>query len=203
MTEQRVANLGAGEARQRLQEGNERYRSDRGERPHSDGARRQALVDGQRPFASVLTCADSRVPPELIFDCGLGDLFVVRVAGNIADDAALGSLEYASLHLGVNLVVVMGHRSCGAVGAAVDNADFDGPATHSHVDALIEAIRPAVREAKQAGTDDLLERSVRQNAMRVGNGIRTSEPVLAGLVGQGVQVHASYYDLQTGQVEWL
>ena len=128
---------------------------------------------------------------------------MIRVAGNIADDAVLGSVEYASLHLGVNLIVVMGHRSCGAVGAAVDNVDFDGPATHSHIDALIDAIRPAVRLTASQGTEDLLERSVRQNAIMVADQIRSSEPVLAGLAKQGVGVRPAYYDLQGGGVHWL
>ena len=203
MADTRAANLGAEEAAQALREGNQRYVSDGLTHPRCDSTRRQELSGGQRPFATVITCADSRVPPELIFDQGLGDLFVIRVAGNIASDAVLGSIEYASLHLGVNLVLVMGHRSCGAVGAAVENLDIDGGATNTHIDALIDAIRPAVRTASNAGSDDLLERSVRENATMVAGQIGTSEPVMAGLVGSGVQSRAAYYNLQTGEVEWL
>jgi carbonic anhydrase len=145
-----------------------------------------------------VTCADSRVPVELVFDQGLGDVFVIRVAGNIADDAVLGSIEYASMHLGVNLVVVMGHQSCGAVGAAVD-----GSATGTHIDSLIDAIAPAVAEAKAEGNDDLLERSVHANATMVSTQIRESQPVLAGLGEQGVAVRPAYYSLETGEVSWL
>jgi carbonic anhydrase len=140
---------------------------------------------------------------ERVFDQGLGDLFVIRIAGNFSNDAVLGSVEYASLHLGVNLIVVMGHRSCGAVSAAVDNVDFDGPATHSRIDALIDAIRPAVRTARSQGNDDLLERSIRENAIMVAGQIRSSEPVMAGLDDHGVEVHSAYYDLENGKVDWV
>ena len=109
MTEnQRPDNLTHEAALSRLKAGNARASSDASEHPRSDAARRAELVGGQRPFVTVLACADSRVSPELVFDEGLGDLFVIRVAGNIIDDAILGSIEYAGLHLGVNLVVVMG-----------------------------------------------------------------------------------------------
>ena len=113
MADDRPVNLSAGEALERLQVGNERFVSDSPVRPRDGAARRKELVAAQSPFATIITCADSRVPAELVFDQGLGDLFVIRVAGNISDDAVLGSVEYASLHLGVNLIVVMGHLRCG------------------------------------------------------------------------------------------
>ena len=195
---ERPDNLSATEAVQRLTEGNRRFVSGASEHPHCDPGRRTELAAGQHPFATIITCADSRVPAELVFDQGLGDVFVIRVAGNIADDAILGSIEYASLHLGVNLIVVMGHQSCGAVGAAVD-----GSATGMHIDALIDAIAPAVAEAKSAGDDELLERSVHANAKMVAGQIRESQPALAGLAQQGVVVQAAYYSLETGEVSWL
>ena len=195
---ERPDNLSAAEALDQLEAGNQRFVSGASEHPHCDPARRAELAGGQRPFATVVTCADSRVPVELVFDQGLGDVFVIRVAGNIADDAVLGSIEYASMHLGVNLVVVMGHQSCGAVGAAVD-----GSATGTHIDSLIDAIAPAVAEAKAEGSDDLLERSVHANATMVSTQIRESQPVLAGLGEQGVAVRPAYYSLETGEVSWL
>jgi carbonic anhydrase len=198
MSDERPQNLTADEASARLTEGNHRFVAGGLEHPHCDPTRRAELAGGQQPFATVITCADSRVPVELVFDQGLGDVFVIRVAGNIADDAVLGSLEYASLHLGVNLVVVMGHRSCGAVGAAVD-----GSATGTHIDALIDAIRPAVDLAKADGEEDLLERSIRTNAAMVADQVRTSEPAMAGLAAEGVAVRPAYYDLATGEVSWL
>ena len=195
---ERPENLSAAEALDQLEAGNQRFGSGASEHPQCDPARRAELAGGQRPFATVVTCSDSRVPVELVFDQGLGDVFVIRVAGNIADDAVLGSIEYASMHLGVNLVVVMGHQSCGAVGAAVD-----GSATGTHIDSLIDAIAPAVAEAKAEGSDDLLERSVHANATMVSTQIRESQPVLAGLGEQGVAVRPAYYSLETGEVSWL
>ena len=203
MFDERPENLSADEALDRLEVGNKRFVSDNPIRPNSNAARRRELVAGQRPFATIISCADSRVPAELVFDQGLGDLFVIRIAGNFSNDAVLGSVEYASLRLGVNLIVVMGHGSCGAVGAAVDNVAFDGPATHSRIEALIDAIRPAVRTAQNQGNDDLLERSIRENAIMVAGQIRSSEPVMAVLDDQGVEVHAAYYDLENGKVSWL
>lgn len=203
MSDERPENLSAAEALELLKAGNQRFASDSVTRPHSDSARRQELVGGQRPFATIITCADSRVPVELVFDRGLGDLFVIRVAGNIADDAVLGSTEYASLYLGVNLIVVMGHRSCGAVSAAVEYLNVDGSATNTHIDTLIDAIRPAVRAAESRGGDDLQERSIQQNAIMVADQIRRSEPVFAGLGKQSVEVLPAYYDLESGEVHWL
>jgi carbonic anhydrase len=203
MFDDRPENVRAREALERLEVGNKRFVSDNPIRPNINAARRRELVAGQHPFATIISCADSRVPAEFVFDQGLGDLFVVRGAGNISDDAVLGSVEYASLHLGVNLIVVMGHRTCGAVSAAVDNVDVDGPATDSHIDALIGAIRPAVRAARNQGNDDLLDRSIRENATIVAEQIRSSEPIIAGLERQGVEVHSAYYDLKTGKVDWL
>lgn len=195
---ERPDNLSASEALQRLTEGNQRFVSGASEHPHCDPDRRAELTGGQHPFATIITCADSRVPVELVFDQGLGDVFVIRVAGNIADDAVLGSIEYASMHLGVNLVVVMGHQSCGAVGAAVA-----GSATGTHIDALIDAIAPAVAETRSGGDEDLLERSVHANAKMVAGQVRDSQPVMAGLGAAGVSVQAAYYSLESGEVSWL
>ena len=203
MSDERPVNLSATEALEELTRGNRRFVEGVAEHPHGDAERRIELAKGQRPFATIITCADSRVPVELVFDQGLGDVFVIRVAGNIADDAILGSVEYASLHLGVNLVVVMGHRSCGAVGAAVDYLDAGGTATGTHIDALINAIRPAVQAAQRQGSEDLPERSIHMNATMVADQIRTSEPVLAGLASQGVTIQPAYYDLESGEVSWL
>ena len=203
MFDDRPENVRAGEALERLEGGNKRFVSDNPIRPNINAARRRELVAGQHPFATIISCADSRVPAEFVFDQGLGDLFVIRIAGNISSYAILGSVEYASLQLGVNLIVVMGHRSCGAVSAAVDSVDFDGPVTQSRINELLDAIRPAVRIARTQGNDDLLERSVRENAIMVAEQVRRSEPVIAGLEAQGVEVHSAYYDLESGKVDWL
>ncbi|RLE19943.1 MAG: carbonic anhydrase [Actinobacteria bacterium] len=200
---ERPENLNADVARERLVQGNRRFVADQMNHPRSDADRRDEIVEGQSPYAAILTCSDSRVVPELIFDQGLGDLFVLRVAGNIADKTELGTVEFAASHLGINLVVVMGHGNCGAVKATVDTLDIPGAATKTHVDTLIDAIRPAVRTAKAKGDDDLLDRSVKENALAVAETIRRSEPVMASLCWKGVEVLPAYYDLENGEVRWL
>ena len=124
--------------------GNQRFASDRLMHPHQAHMRVAEVAKAQHPTAAVLACSDSRVPPEIVFDRGVGDLFVVRVAGNTADDVALGSMEYAVEHLGVKVVMVMGHKRCGAVSAAVA-----GGAAPGHIGALVEALLPAVTAAKK------------------------------------------------------
>src|SRR5437870_542082 len=130
------------QALQRLRNGNRRYAAMKALRPHQTRARRTSLAKGQQPFAVVVSCADSRVPPEIIFDQGLGDLFVLRVAGNIVDDHSLGSIEYAVDHLAVRLIVVLGHQRCGAVKAAKETIAAKGEAP-AHIQSLVTAIQPA------------------------------------------------------------
>jgi carbonic anhydrase len=190
--------LSADDALKRLIAGNERYVRAKMNHPDESLARRKELTTGQHPFAVILGCADSRVSPELLFDEGLGDLFVIRAAGNIVDDAVLGSIEYAILHLGTKLIVVLGHESCGAVRAAVEGGKPPG-----HLSALTEAIRPVVdAAAKQPG--DKIHNCVIANARRVAGQIRESEPVLKEYVnGKGVKVVAADYELDTGKFRLL
>src|SRR5689334_24966509 len=122
-----------------LKSGNEHHVAHRYQHPHESADRQRELVQGQNPHAEILSCADSRVPPEIIFDQGLGDLFVVRVAGNVATDTELGSLEYGAEHLHIPLLVVLGHESCGAVTAAVQGGDAEG-----HIATLVNLLKPAV-----------------------------------------------------------
>jgi carbonic anhydrase len=161
-------------------------------------ARRGEVAAAQHPIAVVIGCADSRVPPEAIFGQGIGDLFVIRVAGNVIDDAVLGSIEYAVDHLGVPLVVVLGHERCGAVQAALS----DEPA-HGHVDAIVRRIRAAIEHARK-GPGDALDSAVRANVSASVHDVQSSTPVLAPLVGKGrVKVVGARYDLDTGAVELL
>src|SRR3954447_12993305 len=132
----------------KLIEGNRRYAQNKEQHPDETMARRKELENEQHPFAVILSCADSRVPPELIFDQGLGDLFVIRVAGNIADGAVLGSIEYAVEHLGTKLILVLGHENCGAVSAAVAGENASG-----HLSAFVSAIRPSVVAAASSPGD--------------------------------------------------
>jgi carbonic anhydrase len=178
--------------------GNLRYVQHKEQHPDESLARRKELEAGQHPFAVILGCADSRVSPELLFDEGLGDLFVIRVAGNIVDDAVLGSIEYAVEHLGTKLIMVLGHEKCGAVSAAVAGGIAPG-----HIQAVVSAIQPSVgASAKDPG--DKIHNCVIANVRRVAQQVRESEPVLKDAVEKlGVKVVAADYALDSGKVNLL
>jgi carbonic anhydrase len=183
----------------RLTEGNARYVANAPQaRDYSAG--RAARAQSQHPIAAVLSCADSRVAPEFVFDQGPGDLFVVRVAGNIASRDGVASLEYAVQFLNVPLVVVLGHTACGAVDATIkvlqDNTVLPGLLPE-----LVAAIQPGVTIARATGKPGLLDtaiaENVRQTVMRLGN----TEPILANLTGSGkLKIVGGVYDLATGKV---
>ena len=162
------------------------------------------LAKGQAPFVAYVTCSDSRVPPELLFGRGLGELFIIRNAGNTVDTVAMGSIEYAVSQLKVPLVVVMGHESCGAVGAAkavVDsNARFPGK-----IDDMIQPIIPAVLEVRDEEGNVELESAVRQNVRRVVNMLRNeSDPIMLEPQRAGnLKVVGAYYDLDRGSVDFF
>jgi len=161
--------------------------------------RRAELTKSQHPFAIIVSCSDSRVPPEIVFDQGLGDLFVLRVAGNVIDDHSLGSIEYAVDHLAVRLTVVLGHQRCGAVKAAKETIAAKGKAP-AHIQSLVTAIKPAV-EATVHGD---LEATVEANVKNVAQALRSSPPVLKPKVDSGeVRVIGAYYNLDTGAVSFL
>ncbi len=179
----------------KLLEGNERFRTFKPVHPNQSENTLATLSKGQHPFAVIVSCSDSRVAPEIIFDQGLGDLFIVRVAGNIIDNLALGSIEYAVEHLGVKLIVVLGHEKCGAVDATVKHAEAPG-----HIKYLVSQIKPAVAIAKtQQG--DLLDNSVRENVKRVVKGLENSKPLLKELYEHGeIEITGARYDLDDGSV---
>ena len=181
-----------------LQAGNDHHVAKRYQHPHQTAARQRELASAQHPHATILSCADSRVAPEIILDQGLGDLFDVRVAGNVASDAELASIEYAALHLHTPLLVVMGHQKCGAVTAAAESGEAEG-----HLPSLLALIRPAVESAK-ALPGDVIENAVRINVENVVRQIRGSKPVLAEMVDGGkLMVVGAVYSLDTGKVAWL
>jgi carbonic anhydrase len=189
------------EALDLLLEGNRRWQAARPDHPHEGAEIRRALVAGQHPFATVLSCVDSRVPPELVFDQGLGDLFTVRTAGQVLDDAVLGSIAYGAGELGIRSVLVLGHSSCGAVSATVDAIDKGGKAP-GHLEALVEAIGPSVpppgpdRAARIAAAVDANIRAVVDRLVR--------DDDLAPLVARGALVVAGgRYDLDSGAVNLL
>lgn len=196
--QQPVRVASADQALARLMEGNKRYVRHKEQHPDESMARRKELETGQHPFAVILGCADSRVPPELLFDQGLGDLFVIRVAGNLVDDDVLGSIEYAVEHLDTKLIMVLGHEKCGAVSAAVEGGDVPG-----HLKALVEAIQPSV-EATRNEPGDRVHNCVIANARRVAGQIRASEPVLKEAIEKGgLKVVAADYLLDSGKVNLL
>lgn len=183
----------------RLMAGNARFVDNRLEHPDQSPLRRDEVAKGQHPFAIVLTCSDSRVPPEVLFDTGLGDVFVIRVAGNTVDDAAIGSIEYAVEHLHVPLVVVLGHERCGAVQAAVQAVQKHETAP-GHLAAIIDPIVPAVTAVEGQG-GDVVENAVRENVVRVAHQLQNSKPILAEAIHEKkLSVIGARYDLDSGQV---
>ena len=175
--------------------GNRRYRLNFPSHPHQTGEFRVKTSRAQNPFAAILACADSRVPPEIVFDEGIGDLFVVRVAGNIVDDAVLGSLEYAVEHLGVELIMVLGHSGCGAVKATLEGGE---PGTH--IEKLAEAIRPAIKRIP-ATAKDRLASAVEENVRLGVQQLKDAKPILQHSCGSGrLEIHGAVYDLTTGAV---
>jgi carbonic anhydrase len=164
-------------------------------------ARRAELVKGQSPSAIVLTCSDSRVAPEYIFDQGLGDIFVIRVAGNVTEPIALGSIEYAVEHLHTPLIIVMGHDSCGAVGAAVKGGEPEG-----NIAAIVKKISPSVDKAKATGKtgDDLLTAAIIENARSVAVNLTRDSAIIKHLVDEKkVKIVPAKYSLATGKVDLL
>jgi carbonic anhydrase len=185
-------------AMQRLLEGNRRYVA---HQPSLDGSpqRRIDVARGQKPIAMVLGCVDSRVPPELIFDQGLGELFVIRTAGEVLDQAALGSLEFGIAELHIPLLVVLGHQRCGAVKAAMEVLDGEAKA-EADIAYLVNALTPAVEHGRRLG-GDLWEQAGRAQVALQVDRLRRS-PVLAAAVHEGtLRVVGAWYDLETGVVQ--
>jgi carbonic anhydrase len=187
------------EAIARLKEGNLRFTEGKSIKPHQNFDRIKEVAMGQSPFATVIGCSDSRVPNEIIFDQGLGDLFIVRTAGQVSTYASWGSIEFAEEILGTKLIVVLGHTQCGAVNAAVNLPEVPG-----HIVTLINAIKPAVVNAKKKQPDDLLDSAIRENILMQVEQLRNLEPVLAKRVrDNSIKIIGALYHLETGEVEFL
>lgn len=188
------------EALERLLVGNRRYAAMRQMHPRQTTYHRQTLVEGQHPFASILSCSDSRVPSELIFDQGLGDLFIVRTAGHAVNDLVLASLEYAVYALHVPLIMVMGHAQCGAV-TAVMRAEADH--LPGHLPQLAALLRPAM-SGVDTTSDDVIGHAIRANSRATARYLAASSPILgAALRADTLKIAAAHYDLATGLVELL
>jgi len=184
------------EARQLLIDGNERFTSGKPLSKDLSSTKREDLMrNGQHPFAVIVSCSDSRVPPELLFDQALGDLFVVRVAGNVVTPVELGSIEYAVEHLKTPLVVVLGHEECGAVTAAVQGGE-----THGSIGAIIEKIKPAVDQAKamKLSGQELIEMSTELNMQNALRDISKSPIIKEGVEVNHVKMIGIKYDLDEG-----
>lgn len=192
------------EALRRLVEGNGRFTSGQLAHPRRDDVRRAEVAEEQAPYAVILGCADSRVPPEVIFDEGVGDLFLVRVAGNTAaDPAILGSIEYAAEVLHSLLVMVLGHDGCGAVKAALDVVKT-GRASPGHLPAFIDPIVPAARATKTSSDEAWLTATIRENVRRTVAQLTTSTPILAPLVTAGrLTIVGAEYHLTSGAVSLI
>ncbi len=189
--------MNAKQALKKLMYGNNRYVRENYANVYVGQERREELaVKGQYPFAVIVSCSDSRVPPEIVFDQGLGDLFVVRTAGEIVDDIALGSVEYAVEHLDVKLIVVLGHADCGAVKAAVEDSNEPGC-----ISLIVEAIKPAVEKAKmQCG--NLLNNSIRENVDLNICRIKTSRLIREAKLTDCLEIIGAVYDIYNGHVEF-
>lgn len=192
----------AEDALAKLQAGNGRYVSGATTHPDQGAEQRKDLAKGQAPFVTILSCSDSRVTPEIIFDQGLGDIFSIRVAGNVAGTDEIGTIEYGAGHLHTPLLVVLGHTQCGAVLAAVSGAELHGSLAN-----LVAQIEPAVKEAKAATGakgDELLEAAVAQNVRNSIAGILHRSEEVRTLVANGkLKVVGAVYNLETGQVKWM
>jgi carbonic anhydrase len=197
--------VSADEALKRLMEGNKRYvAGSMCVQSECTTARRAELAKGQKPYAIILCCSDSRVPPEIVFDKAMGEIFVVRVAGNIPDPVVLGSIEYAAEHIGSPLVMVLGHERCGAVKATVETVRSKGK-VGGNLGAVVSTVTPAAKAALKAGkgksADEVVESAVDFNTRAVRDALTKRSPVLAKLAKEGkIRIVSAKYDLDDGTV---
>ncbi len=200
--------LTAQEALIRLQEGNKRFVEGKSTYNTNDKHRRNELVDGQTPFAIILGCSDSRVPAEIVFDQGLGNLFVIRIAGNIVAPSQIGSVEFAVETFHTPLVVVLGHTRCGAVAATLNQIRQPQASRSQHLRSIVERIRPAVEPLSEIRTDltreHLLERAIRSNVRMSVNQLRHGSYFLEEIHDSGsLWIVGAEYSLESGEVDFF
>lgn len=199
--------INARDALDRLREGNRRFVADRpGAALHA--MRRTSLVDGQMPLAIVLGCSDSRVPAELVFDQGLGDLFVIRVAGNIVAPSQVGSVEFAATRFKTRLVVVLGHSQCGVILATLDELRAPDAEQSLNLRSIVERVRPSVAPLLESplrhNEDELVHQAVRANVRASADHLRHGSAILEQLIAnEGLRVVGAEYSLETGEVEFF
>ncbi len=192
-------NLSAKEALEKLIKGNERFVKSDLKHPDSDKKRRKEMLKGQHPFVVILSCSDSRVPPELIFDQGLGDIFEIRNAGNVLNEHVIGSIEYAVMHCGVKLIMIMGHQDCGAIAATLS-----GISETKYIKALEDSIQPAVDDCKEKGIEVNSDNVVKAHIMQDINELLTKDTELVKYMQENnVEIVPAYYHLDTGKVDFL
>ena len=200
--------ISAREAWERLREGNLRFVSeDRSSETLTSQTRRNELATGQEPFAIILGCSDSRVPAEIVFDQGLGDLFVIRVAGNIVASSQVGSVEFAAARFGTRLVVVLGHSQCGAVLATLEELRLPAGNQSPHLRSIVDRVRPSVEALAEELSHDseaLIQQAVRANIRASANQLRHGSEVLEHLIrNDGLVVVGAEYSLETGLVDFF
>ncbi|MFT4814621.1 MAG: carbonic anhydrase [Pseudohongiellaceae bacterium] len=195
----------ADEALQRLRQGNETFRSGKGFHLETETLLKLNSQKEQNPFAIILGCSDSRVPAEIVFGQGIGDLFVIRVAGNIVAPSQIASIEFAAENFGTRLVVVLGHSRCGAVQATLEQLDRPVANSSPHLYSIVDRIRPAVENLPQSGSDeDLMSRAVRSNIEASVNNLQLGSDILKDLVAEkGLMIVGAEYCLDTGLVDFF
>lgn len=189
------ANLTWQEALERLKAGNTNFVADKLDGKLNDSSRRASLTGGQSPFCVILSCADSRVVPEFAFDTGLGEIFVIRVAGNVANTSTLASIEYAVAHLNTNLIVVLGHESCGAVTAAIGGGDNGHNLNH-----LLAHVAPAVAQSEDKSVNGVVKKNAELTCQEM---VQRSAILRDAVLEGSLKIKPAYYNLGSGAVDFL
>lgn len=194
-----IDNLSAKDAIQKLKDGNKRFVKAESQHPDESKERRDEMLKGQHPFVVILSCSDSRVPPELIFDQGLGDIFEIRNAGNVLNEHVIGSIEYAVMHCGVKLIVIMGHQDCGAIAATLS-----GVSETKYIKALEDSIKPAIDDCKEQGLEINSDNVVKAHVMQDIEELMAQDNELVKYMKEhDVKIVPAYYHLDSGKVDFL
>ena len=194
-----IENLSSKEALQKLKQGNKRFVNNQAKHPDESIERKKEMLKGQHPFVVILSCSDSRVPPELIFDQGLGDIFEIRNAGNVLNEHVIGSIEYAVMHCGVKLIVIMGHQDCGAI-----KATLSGVSETKYIQALEDSIQPAVEDCKKRGVEINSDNVVRAHIMQdIDELLSQDQELVKYMEEHDVKIVPAYYHIDSGKVDFL
>lgn len=196
---QNIKNLSSSEAIQKLKEGNKRFVENSAQHPDETIEIKKEMIKGQHPFVVILSCSDSRVPPELIFDQGLGDIFEIRNAGNVLNEHVIGSIEYAVMHCGVKLIVIMGHQDCGAIAATLG-----GVSETKYIKALEDSIQPAIEDCKSKGLEVNSDNVVKAHVMQdIDELFQKDFDLVKYMKKNNVKIVPAYYHIDSGKVDFL